>query len=225
MTNPQNPLDDPTRAGRGPTAVRYAVARYLKDSYPAMRQRAVNQWRIKPGDLPSIASYSPLEVVEIGPNEGPIVGVEVRNKGQFKATELNEYGSMEYRVVYDVRIGVYLYSQLDEAGVIAAPARASATRQRDDQIQVLLMCLLDRQSLGTDFLTVQPNTANVTYPVPVATNNNSGRWAVSGEIAVEIVADEWNTLTALGKVGETGVEAEILLDTEKPGYPYLGNVP
>lgn len=225
MTNPQNPLDDPKRMGRGPTAVRYAVARYLKDSYPTMRNRALNQWIAKPGELPSIASFSPVEVIEVAPNSAPVLGVEVRNKSNLKATELSDYGSMEYRANYDVRIGIYLYSEDTEAGVNVAPARPSAIRQRDDQMEILVACLLDRQSLGTDFLTAQPNTINMSYPVPVPTNNTSKRWAITGEIAIEVVADEWNTRTALGKVGETGVDAEIILDNEKPGFPYLGNVP
>ena len=222
MTTPQNPLDDPVRMGRGPTAVRYAVARYLKDAYPTMRQRALNQWKIKPLELPSIEKFTPIEAIEIASNSGPILSVEVRNASNIKATDLTDYGSVEYRVPYDVRIGIYLYSQSSETGIAAAPQRASAVRMRDDQVQVIRACLLDRQSLGTDFLTAQPSTLSISYQAPTPVGNNSERWAISGELAIEVVADEYNTLTALGRVGETGVEAEIILDNEKPGFPYLG---
>lgn len=226
MTTPQNPLDDPRRMGRGPTVVRYAVARYLKDSYPAMRLRALNQWRTKPTDLPSIDVFSPIEQIEISSGSKPILGVEVRSAGNIKATELNDYGSMEYRVPYDVRISIYLYSQRNDAGIAIEQSRANAIRQRDDQLQIIRACLLDRPSLGTEDLTVQPSTISLNYPTPAPVSNND-TWAISGEIGVEIIADEWNTLTALGKVEETGVEAEIKLEDPRRDreYPYLGNVP
>ena len=225
MTTPQgNPLDDPKRMGRGASMVRYAVARYLKDVYPDMRMRALNQWHIAPEELPSIASFTPVEVIEINANTKPVLGVEVRNTSQLRATELNEYGSMEYRAVYDVRIGVYLYNRTTEEGVSANHARGEAIRQRDDQTQIIRSCLTSRPSLGTNTLTARADTISITYPTPVPTNNNSDRWAISGEIAIDIVADEWDTLTALGTVKETGVDAEVLLDTTQPGWPWLGDV-
>lgn len=223
MTTP-NPNDDAKRMGRGASALRYAVARYLKDAYPDMRMRALNQWHIKPEELPSIHSFTPVEIIEITSNTKPVLGVEVRNTSQLRASELNDYGSMEYRATYDVRIGVYLYNRTTEEGISVANSRGDAIRQRDDQIQIIRSCLTSRPSLGVDFLLAKPDTISISYPTPVPVNNNSDRWAISGEIAIDIVADEWDTLTAYGKVQETGVETEIMLDTAQPGFPWLGHV-
>lgn len=218
-------LEDPRGQFRGATGVRYAISQFLKTEYPKMRLRALNSWNLPATDLRPIESFSPFDRTEMATNSKPILGVEPVNTSEFRHTDKSDYASDEYRTTYNMRVTFWLHSPNDESGHPLPASREKAIRERDDQMAVIRATLLSRPSLGSDVLLFQPRSLSEAYLPPTPVPNNSERWVIGGQLTFDVVADEWVTFTALGRVGEVGVETEVMLDTSAPDFSNISKLP
>ena len=230
MTTPPTPdmsLNDPNRSLRGASAVRYGVAKYLKDSYTETRNRCLNAWQLPANELPPISVFSPFDLVQITNGDKPILGVDPVSSSQYKATEQNTFGSTEYRPTYGMRVTIWLYSPDDDTGNPLDGSRMHVIRQRDDQLAVLKSAILSRPSLGTETLYVSTDTMQETYLPPTPAPNNSKRWLIAGQLSFDVQADEWVTFDALGRVSGTkiGVDTEVLLREDRPPFNNVNLLP
>lgn len=224
MTTPP-PHNDPKRMFRGASAVRYAVAKSIKDQYKEARNRCLNAWQMPGKDLPAIEAFSPFDVIQSVQGQLAVLGVEITSNNTFRKTDHNEYGSEEFRPTYSVRVTVWCQSQTDDEGGPISPSRELLIRQRDDQLALLRGIILARPSLGTETMEVKIASLSETYLPPTPTPNNSKRWIVPGQLAFDVQADEWLTFDAVGHVVETGVETEVLLKPERPEFPNIDRLP
>lgn len=230
MTTPPPQLsnEDPHTNLRGASAVRYGIARYLKSTYEETRNRCLNSWKMPGNQLPAITQFSPFDQYQTTNNTGPILGVDPVSSSQYKVSDHNEFGSEEYRPTYSMRVTVWLYSQDDETGNPLPGARSSVIRQRDDQLAILKTALLARPSLGTDILLFKASTLQEAYLAPTPADNNSKRWLIAGQLSFDVVADEWVTTDAIGRVigpDSIGVETEVLLKEDRPQFPNVNRFP
>ena len=226
-TPPIPPRADPTRHLRGASAVRYGVAKYLKDVYADTRIRCLNAWKIGGEELPPIDMFSPFDVIQIANGDKPMLGVEPGTSGQYMATDRNTYGSDEYRPTYSMRVTLWLFSPNDESGNPLSNARTLVIRQRDDQMAVVKTALLGRPSLGTETLYLQAGSLQETYVPPIPAPNNSRRWLATGQLSFDVQADEWVTFDAVGVVAgsKIGVDTEVLLNEDRPPINNVGVFP
>jgi len=220
--------NDPERNLRGASAVRYGIARYLKESYETVRNRCLNVWQMPGNDLPAIRKFSPFDHHQIANGLGPILGVEPISSSRYKVSDHNSFGSEEFRPMYSMRVTVWLYSPDDETGNPLSNARSLVIRQRDDQLAILKTALLARPSLNTDILTLQIDSLQEAYLTPTPVDNNSKRWLIAGQLSFDVQADEWVTVDAIGRVigpGSIGVETEVLLKEDGPQFPNIDRLP
>lgn len=231
MTTPTPPPDmnlaDPNRTLRGASAVRYGIAKYLKDSYTETRNRCLNGWKMQGSELPPIAIFSPFDNIQITNNDKPMLGVDPVTSGQYKTSDRNVYGSNEYRPTYSMRVTIWLFSPNDESGNPLDAARTQVIRQRDDQLAVLKTAILARPSLATETLYVPAETIQETYLAPTAAPNNSKRWLIAGQLSFDVQADEWVTFDAVGRVvgSKIGVDTEVLLNHDRPPFNNVNLLP
>jgi hypothetical protein len=181
---------------RGATPVRMQLAKYLKDSHTAMRNRAIQEWNLKSvRDLPTIQVFNPFDNIAITPETSPTLGVETRRTTGFTFTELGDGGDEEYRTRWNTNVNLWTYSEDDAEGQTLGPQRASAIRRRDDLTAVVLAQLLDRQTFDCDFLQLVPNTITVDYHFANPTPTTSARYFAGAQITFDVMCDEWNTKT------------------------------
>lgn len=220
--------EDPNRHLRGASAVRYGIAKHIRDNYESVRNRCLNAWKMPGSELPPIGVFSPFDNVQITNNDKPLLGVDAVSSNQYVVSDHNEFGSEEFRPTYSMRITIWLYSQNDETGNPLDGARTLVTRQRDDQLAILKTILLREPSLGTDILLFKARSLSETYLSPSAAPNNSKRWLIAGQLSFDVQADEWVTIDALGRVVGTdniGVDTEVLLADDKPFFHNVNRLP
>lgn len=230
MTTPPPVLtnEDPNRHLRGASAVRYGIAKHIRENYEEVRNRCLNAWKMSGNELPGIGTFSPFDNVQITNNDRPLLGVDAVSSSQYVVSDHNEFGSEEFRPTYSMRVTVWLYSQNDETGNPLDGARTLVTRQRDDQLAILKTILLRQPSLGTDILLFKARTLSETYLSPTPAPNNSKRWLIAGQLSFDVQADEWATIDAIGRVVGTdniGVDTEVLLNEDRPQFPNLNRLP
>lgn len=210
---------------RGATPVRMQIAKYMKDAFPAMRERAVREWRLqRPGDLPVIDIFNPFDNIAFNNDTPTVLGVDVNRATNFGNTEVSG-GEEEQTVRYNVRVNVWTFSEQDAEGVTLGPQRASAIRRRDDLVGVCKAILLDRPSMGCDFLAFNASTLTIDYHFANPTPNTSQRYFAGAQLTFDVMCDEWLSRTPIGSPSEPveiTVDAKVVNDNREDAYSTIG---
>lgn len=199
---------------RGATTVRIGVAKYFKDAYPDMRARLIRSWDANPADIPMIEVFNPFDNTAMSGDSAPILGVDVGRSTSFGQTDIEPGAVDEYRPKYSVTITAWVWSRRDDEGAAmeAQLNRASVIRMRDDMTAILQAILLDRPSMGTEWLCTIPSSLTVEYPEPSPSGTNNQRWLACGRLLFDVQYDEHQLRTSLNdplKPRRHIIEAEV----------------
>ena len=136
----------PEQNMRGATAVRKAIADYLKATLPAAIMQARDDWGLAEHQLPIPTRYDAYEPQET--NEYPLIGVNVVNANSFARVGQDDFGYAEYRPTYTVRVFTWVKTPMDENERPVENSYDESIRLRDDLAALVRVALLRSPSLG-----------------------------------------------------------------------------